>query len=103
MAVVDYNGIQSYGSVEEVMNLDPLCGKWHSFGWAVVGVDGHDVRQLLSALEQVPMVVGKPTCVVARTVKGKGVSFMEGRLEWHYRHASAAELRTALAEVGGVE
>lgn len=99
-AIVDYNRIQSLGSVQEVMDLEPLAEKWRAFGWAVVEVDGHDVRALTEALDCLPLERGQPTCIIAHTVKGKGVSFMENRLLWHYRAPSGEEYRAALRELG---
>ena len=100
IAIVDYNKIQSFGAVKEVLNLDPLAGKWQAFGWAVKEIDGHDFEQIESALLSVPFKVGQPSCVIAHTIKGKGVSFMENQLAWHYRHPNDEELDQALAELG---
>jgi len=100
--VVDCNKIQSLGHTREVLNLDPLGEKWRSFGWHAVDVDGHDVEALVETLSGVPLAKGRPTCVVAHTVKGKGVSFMEGSLLWHYRSPHGDELAAALAELGEV-
>ena len=102
VAVVDYNKIQSLGSVSEVMELEPLADKWRAFRWAVREVDGHDVQALWSALSTVPAETGRPTVVIAHTVKGKGVSFMEHQLLWHYRVPRDAELERALAELEAV-
>lgn len=101
VAIVDYNKIQSLGSVKDVLDLEPLAAKWEAFGWAVKEIDGHDVTQVIDALTTVPYQVGKPSCVVAHTVKGKGVSFMENELLWHYRSPDPQELARALAECGG--
>lgn len=100
VAIVDYNKIQSLGRVDEVLSLEPLDGKWRSFGWAVRSLDGHDVAALDGALSLVPFEPGRPSCVIAHTVKGKGVSFMEDRLLWHYRAPSADDLRRAYEELG---
>jgi transketolase len=100
VAIVDYNKIQSLGTVKEVLDLEPFAAKWRSFGWAVAEVDGHDVAQLEAVLSAAPAERGKPTCVIAHTVKGKGVSFMEDRLLWHYRSPDENEFRQALAELG---
>lgn len=100
VAVVDYNKIQSFGTVKEVLDLEPFAEKWRAFGWAVREVDGHDIDAVLATLRAVPFEPGRPSCVVAHTVKGKGVGFMEGKLEWHYRSPDAAQLGTALAELG---
>ena len=74
IAIVDYNKIQSLGTVKEVMDLDPFADKWRAFGWAVREMDGHDLAQVEAALGSIPFESGKPTCVIAHTVKGKGVS-----------------------------
>jgi transketolase len=98
-AVIDYNKIQSLDLVERTLRLEPLGDKFRAFGWSVREVDGHDVGELSSALESVPLEAGKPNAIIAHTVKGKGVSWMEGKVIWHYKPPSAEELVTALAEV----
>lgn len=98
VAIVDYNKIQSFGSVEQVLDLHPLAEKWRAFRWNVVEVDGHDRDAILGALKAPPQP-GRPVAIVAHTVKGKGVSFMEGELAWHYRSPSDEQLRQALAEI----
>ncbi|MEB3221132.1 MAG: transketolase [Candidatus Sericytochromatia bacterium] len=98
-AVVDCNGIQSLGRVEETLSLEPLAAKLEAFGWEALEVDGHDVEALHQALSA--SRTGRPRAIVARTVKGKGVSFMEDRLEWHYKSPDAAQLAAARAELGG--
>ena len=100
IAIVDYNKIQSFGAVKEVLDLDPLAEKWQAFGWAVREIDGHDFKQVENALLSIPFELGRPSCLIAHTIKGKGVSFMENRLDWHYRHPSDEELHQALAELG---
>ena len=100
VAVIDRNGIQNDWFVAETMEIDPLDAKLAAFGWHVITVDGHDVRQLIAALEQAKGVAGKPTAIIARTVKGKGVSFMENDPAWHGKGPSAEELERALAEIG---
>jgi transketolase len=99
VAVVDYNKIQSLSFVNEVLSLEPMPDKWRAFGWEVVEVDGHDISALTEVLQSVPRVAGRPTAVIAHTIKGKGVSFMEGTVAWHYRSAGPEELERALAEV----
>lgn len=99
VAVVDANGIQSLGSVEEVLRLEPLAEKWSSFGWAVRDLDGHDHDALRDLFGTLPLESGKPTLVLARTCKGKGVSFMENQLLWHYRSPNPDELERALREL----
>lgn len=102
-AIVDYNKIQSLGRVEEVLDLEPFAEKWSSFGWDVHEVDGHDVSELKQVLEDqsTPSAPGRPRCVIAHTVKGKGVSFMEDDLLWHYRSPQDEEYERALAELQG--
>jgi len=100
VVVVDYNKIQSLGRVEEVIDLAPLADKWRAFGWATEELDGHDTRALESALERVPYEAGKPTCIVAHTIKGKGISYMEDELLYHYRPPLGELLDQALAELG---
>ena len=94
--IVDANGMQGMGTVSEVLNLEPLPFKLASFGWAVREIDGHDheaIREVLAVRE------AKPLAIVARTAKGKGVDFMEGQLQWHYRSPNADELAEALRQV----
>jgi transketolase len=100
VAVVDYNQIQSFGTVKEVLDLEPFAAKWRSFGWSVREVDGHDHRQVHEALGGVPFQPGRPSVVLAHTVKGKGVGFMENTLDWHYKSPDAGQLARALAELG---
>lgn len=98
--VVDYNKIQSYGRVEEVIQLEPFADKWRSFGWDVSEVDGHSIDELTEVLSPRPAnVTERPHCVLAHTVKGKGVSFMEDDLLWHYRSPQGDEFARALAEL----
>jgi transketolase len=99
IVIVDYNKIQSLGRIKEVIDLDPFADKWRAFGWSVREIDGHNMDQVLDALLAAPFVAGKPSCVIANTVKGKGISFMEDKLLWHYRNPSAEELAQAIAEL----
>jgi transketolase len=98
--VIDYNKWQATGRSQEVMSLDPLADKWRAFGWNVTEVDGHNYVELLAALRQFPNANGKPTAIVAHTVKGKGVSFMEDDNNWHYRIPTAAEVKHSKIELG---
>jgi transketolase len=97
--IIDYNKIQSFGTVKEVLDLEPLGAKWRSFGWSVREIDGHNHTEIEAALQTAPSQQGKPTCIIAHTIKGKGVSFMENNLLWHYRTPDPEELRLALAEL----
>ena len=99
IAIVDYNKIQSFGMVKDVIDLDPLADKWRAFGWGVRELDGHDVPALEDALTNVPFQAGRPSCIVAHTVKGKGISFMENKLLWHYRAPTGDLMVQALAEL----
>lgn len=100
VVIVDYNKIQSLGTVKEVLDLHSLARKWEAFGWSVREIDGHDFDQIESALGSVPIEPERPTCIIAHTIKGKGVSFMEDKLLWHYRSPDDRELALALAELG---
>jgi transketolase len=97
--VIDYNKIQSLDRVDKTLKLEPFADKFRAFGWSVREVDGHDVGALTEILEALPFEKGKPSAVIAHTVKGKGVSWMEDKVLWHYRAPSPEELVTALAEV----
>jgi transketolase len=99
IAIVDYNKIQSFGTVAEVSDLHPLADKFRAFNWGVHEIDGHDHTALLAALTGPVPTPCRPTAIVAHTVKGKGVSFMEDRLLWHYRNPDEAQLAAALAEL----
>jgi transketolase len=99
VVIVDFNKIQSLGRVEDILRLEPLAAKWRAFGWAADEIDGHDVKAIDDVLGAIPAEPGRPTCVVAHTVKGRGVSFMENNVLWHYRAADPDELRLALAEI----
>jgi transketolase len=101
-AIVDCNTLQITGRTHEVCSSDPLDDKFRSFGWSVVEVDGHDFAQLTAALTQAP-AGGKPTCIIARTVKGSGVSFMADVVKWHHGVPSDAELEQALAELDAAQ
>jgi transketolase len=102
VAILDHNTLQITGPTREVMNTEPLADKWRAFGWSVRTVDGHDYAALTSALTA-PPEPGKPTFIIANTVKGKGVSFMENVAKWHHGVPSDAELAQALAELDAAE
>lgn len=99
VVVVDYNKIQSLASVSETLRLEPFADKWRAFGWEVREIDGHNFDEIETSLSAVPFVPGKPSCVIAHTVKGKGVGFMENTVLWHYRSPAGEELQLALAEL----
>ncbi|MBO1510713.1 transketolase [Metabacillus bambusae] len=99
VAIIDRNKLQITGSTEDVMGLEPLGDKWRSFGWEVVEVDGNDVEQLVEVFSNTPKVVGKPTMIVANTVKGKGISFAENVGAWHHRVPTKEEYDLAMEEL----
>ena len=98
--ILDCNGVQENGPVAVIKGEEPLDEKWRSFGWHVLEADGHDFGEMLSALDEAETVTGKPTIIIAHTVKGKGVSFMEGQAAWHGKAPSREELRRALSDLG---
>lgn len=99
VAIVDHNKIQNFGRVDEVFGLAPLDAKWQAAGWATRNVDGHDMSALLRLLAEAPFEPGRPSALIAHTVKGKGVSFMEDQLKWHYQTPSADEVAAARLEL----
>ncbi len=99
VAIVDNNGQQIDGWNRDVMNLDPFPGKWQAFGWHVIEVDGHDLAQLTEAFYQAKPVKGQPTVIIAHTIKGKGVSFMENNPDFHGKAPNAEEVKIALKEL----
>ena len=99
VAFVDRNQQQIDGWTYEVMDTEPVADKWRSFGWHVIDINGHDLSQILAALHEAKRVEGKPTVIIARTVKGKGVSFMENNLDFHGRAPSAEQAEQALKEL----
>jgi len=100
IVIVDYNKIQSFGTVEQVMALEPLAKKFDAFNWDVVELDGHDHMQIQSVLQSVKLKKnGRPKMLIAHTVKGKGVSFMENKLAWHYKSPSEADYQLARIEL----
>jgi transketolase len=100
IAIVDNNGVQLDGTVEEIMPMGDLKAKWTAFGWNVIETDGHDVGAVSDALDAAKAVKGQPTVIIARTVKGKGVSFMEGKSAWHGKPISKDEYVKAMGELG---
>jgi transketolase len=97
--IVDRNRFQQGDAITNTVNLDPLADKWRAFGWAVKEIDGHNYDALLDTFEQLPVEAGKPTCIIAHTHKGKGVSFMEDKAAWHHKVPSKDELSAALKEL----
>jgi transketolase len=100
-AFIDHNGLQIDGPVEKVMNPEPIADKFRAFGWHVISIDGHDFEQIFKAIDEAKNTKGKPTMIVAKTVKGKGVSFMENQVGWHGTAPNKEQCEKALAELGG--
>lgn len=97
--IVDRNRIQQGDFTENTIKMDPLADKWRAFGWVVDEVDGHDYGALLQRFQTLPIEPGKPTCIIAHTIKGHGVSFMENKPEWHHGVPTAEQLAAAKAEL----
>ena len=100
VAIIDYNKGQGLGATADVLGLEPFADKWRAFGWSVREVDGHDARALRQTLETLPFVRAKPSCLIAHTVKGKGVEFMENSTLWHYRTPQGTEYAAAMSALG---
>jgi transketolase len=100
-AVVDRNRLQQDDECAKVLNTEPLVEKWKAFNWHVIDIDGHDYRSILNALDEAKTTKGKPTVIIARTVKGKGVSFMENKVGFHGKPPNDQEYAQAMRELGG--
>jgi len=98
-AIVDYNGIQLSGWIRDIMNLEPFTQKWQAFGWHTIDIDGHDFDQILSAYQEAEKIKEKPIVIVAHTIKGKGVSFMENNVAFHGKAPTREEAERALKEL----
>jgi len=99
VAIIDCNRIQLSGWTRDIMNLEPLNQKWQAFGWHIIDIDGHDFNQILSAFQEARKVKAKPTVIIARTIKGKGVSFMENKVKFHGKAPTPEEAEMALKEL----
>ena len=98
-AILDYNGFQIDGKVKDIMNIEPVIDKWRAFGWNTIEIEGHNMGQILSAYDQAKEVKGKPSIIIAHTIKGKGVSFMENVVDFHGRAPTKEEAEKALQEL----
>ncbi len=98
-AILDCNGFQIDGSTKEIMNLEPVAAKWQAFGWNTLEINGHDMSQILGAYDQAKKIKDRPTVIIARTIKGKGVSFMENVVDFHGRAPTSEEAEQALKEL----
>ncbi len=100
LVIIDNNGVQLDGTVSEIMPMGDVAAKWRAFGWNVIGIDGHKVEEISDAVDRAQAVKGQPSVIVAATVKGKGVSFMEGKSAWHGKPISRDEYVSAMKELG---
>jgi len=98
-AILDYNGFQIDGKIKEIMNLEPIRDKWRAFGWHTIEIDGHNIGEILSAYEEAKTIKGSPSIIIARTIKGKGVSFMENVVDFHGRAPTKEETEKAVGEL----
>jgi len=98
-AIIDQNGLQIDGFIHEIMSSYPIPDKWRGFGWHVIEINGHDYKAISSAYDEAEKIKGRPTVIVAKTIKGKGVSFMENQVDWHGKAPSKDEAERALAEL----
>ena len=99
-AILDNNGLQIDGPNKEVMNIEPIVGKWRSFGWHVIEINGHEIGEIINALNEAERIKGQPTMIIAHTIKGKGVSFMENKVEYHGIAPTKGEYERAMKELG---
>lgn len=99
--IVDNNNLQIDGKIEEVMSSYPIDEKFKSFGFQVINIDGHDIQEIIYAFDVAKNIKDKPTCIIAKTIKGKGVSFMENQVEWHGKAPDDEQYKIAIKELGG--
>lgn len=99
VAIIDYNKLQCYGKVKDILDLEPFADKWRANRWDVVEVDGHNFQELVPVLRNIPKQNGKPTVIIAHTIRGKGVPFMENNLEWYYSNIKPSDLDKTLDKV----
>ena len=99
--IIDNNNLQIDGTIEEVMSSYPIDEKFRSFGFEIIKIDGHDIEEILKAFEVAKNIKGKPTCIIAKTIKGKGISFMENQVSWHGKAPNEEQYNIAMKELGG--
>ena len=99
ITILDYNRIQLMGKIADIMEISPVKEKWVSFGWNTIEIDGHDIGEIISSIEEAKKFKNKPTIIIAHTIKGKGVSYMEGKSEWHGKFPCEEELKIAIREL----
>ncbi len=102
-AILDYNNVQLMGNVSDIIEIAPVAEKWTAFGWNVIEINGHDILQIINACKTAELKKGKPTIIVAKTTKGKGVSFMEGTCNWHGKAPTPEECKKAISEIKNIE
>ena len=102
VAIVDYNKLQAFGKTNEVLNLEPFAAKWRNFGWETKEINGHNFKEIISALKNIPFKKRKPSVLIAHTIKAKGLSFMEDKLESHYRPPTEEEYKIAIKEISNL-
>ena len=100
IVILDYNKLQLFGQTNTIMNIEPVIEKWQAFGWNTIEINGHRINEITQALEEAVKFEGKPTIIVAHTIKGKGVSFMENKVEWHSLAPTEEQAKQALKELG---
>ncbi|MDF2524909.1 MAG: transketolase [Clostridiales bacterium] len=101
VAILDYNGVQLDGTTEQIMPMGDVSAKWKSFGWNVIEIDGHKVEEITEAIDKAKATKGVPSIIIAKTVKGKGVSFMEGKNSWHGSPIGDDNYKQAMQDLGG--
>ena len=99
IAIIDHNKLQSLGQIDDIVSLEPFADKWRAFGWEVREINGHNLSEIIDALEGVPFSKNKPGVLIGHTIKGKGISFMENVSIWHYRLPNADEMKIACANL----
>lgn len=99
IVIIDYNKLQAFGRIGEILEIEPFVQKWQSFGWFTKEIKGHDFSEIEKSLIEIPAEKGKPTVIIANTIKGKGISFMEDKLEWHYYNLTDELYKKALDEL----
>lgn len=97
--IIDYNKYQGFGTVKDVLEIEPIMKKFEAFGWATVEINGHNHSEIYNVLSRVPNTFSKPTAIIAHTIKGKGVSFMENQLAWHYKSINGEQIEQAMLEL----
>ena len=99
IAIIDRNMLQISGNTEKIMNLEPMKKRWESFGWAVMQTDGHSISRMINIFRKIPVKPGKPHLIIARTIKGKGVSFIENNMKWHHGVPDEEQFQQAIKEI----